>query len=363
MAPAIAPTLPVVVPVQGSTGPAWLVPVCLMLVVGSTVAVWSGLSARNQVRQLEQELVRRQQGATDQAGEAKLLAKQAHELTQDAAAKVTLLEARLNEVALQRGQIEALLQSLSRSRDENMVTDIDASLRVALQQTSITGSAEPLVAALRSADERLARAAQPRLDGVRRAVARDLDRVRAVGVPDINSLLIKIDEVVRLADDLPLISNAQAASGSTRRAEPAAKGASAARDAEPPTLWRRVLDDWSVPLQTLWGGISSLMRVTRIDRPEAMLISPEQSFFLRENLKLRLLNARLALLSRQPEMARADLASAEQAMQRYFDLSAKRTQVSIELIRQVGSQARQSVVPKPDETLAALAAVAAVASR
>lgn len=347
--------------------PSWLLPACLVLALGTAGSIWLGVSARDRVSSLEQELVRRQQGSAEQAAEAHLMAKQAQELTQDATAKVTLLEARLSEVALQRSQLEELMQSLSRSRDENMVTDIDAGIRVALQQTSITGSAEPLVAALRSADERLARAAQPRLDGVRRAVARDLDRVRAVGVPDINSLLIKLDEVVRLADDLPLVSNAQASRApAPRRAEPAAKGASGAASAPPPaqaSVWQRWLDDWSLPLGTVWEGVSSLLRVTRIDRPEAMLISPEQGFFLRENLKLRLLNARLALLSRQPDMARADLVSAEQAVQRYFDISARRTQVAVELIRQVSGQARQAVVPRPDETLAALAAVAAVAGR
>jgi uroporphyrin-3 C-methyltransferase len=346
--------------------PSWLLPACLVLALGTAGSIWLGVSARDRVSSLEQELVRRQQGSAEQAAEAHLMAKQAQELTQDATAKVTLLEARLSEVALQRSQLEELMQSLSRSRDENMVTDVDAGIRVALQQTSITGSAEPLVAALRSADERLARAAQPRLDGVRRAVARDLDRVRAVGVPDINSLLIKLDEVVRLADDLPLVSNAQASRApAARRVEPAAKSASGAASAPPAqaSVWQRWLDDWSLPLSTVWEGVSSLLRVTRIDRPEAMLISPEQGFFLRENLKLRLLNARLALLSRQPEMARADLVSAEQAVQRYFDISARRTQVAVDLIRQVSGQARQAVVPRPDETLAALAAVAAVAGR
>jgi uroporphyrin-3 C-methyltransferase len=344
-------------PVRAS-GPEWLLPACLLLALIALGAAWLGWSAREQVQSLEHELVRRQQTSADQASEARLMAKQAQEVTQEAAAKVTLLEARLAEVALQRSQLEELMQSLSRSRDENLITDIDAGIRVALQQTSITGSAEPLVAALRGADERLARAAQPRLDGVRRALARDLDRVRAVGVPDIGSLLIKLDEVVRLADELPLISNAQASRGAAvHAAAPAASSASsAAGPAVRSALWQRWLDDWSLPLSTLWDGVSSLLRVTRIDRPEAMLMSPEQGYFLRENLKLRLLNARLALLSRQPEMAQADLQSAQQSLQRYFDASARRTMVAADLLKQVTAQSRQVIVPRPDETLAALAA-------
>ena len=47
--------------------------------------------------------------------------------------------------------------------------------------------------------------------------------------------------------------------------------------------------------------------MTRIDHPEAMLLAPEQAFFVRENLKLRLLNARLALLAASSTRAQADL--------------------------------------------------------
>src|SRR5205814_8559909 len=158
---------------------------------------------------LQQELVRRQQDSQGQAAEAHMLAKQAQEGMRESAAKLALLEARVAEVAIQRGQLEELIQSLSRSRDENALTDIDASIRCPLQQTAITGSAEPLVSALKQSDERLARYNQPRLEGVRRAIARDLDRVKAVGVADLPSLSIKLDEAVRLVDELPLLAVAE----------------------------------------------------------------------------------------------------------------------------------------------------------
>jgi uroporphyrin-3 C-methyltransferase len=87
-----------------------------------------------------------------------------------------------------------------------------------------------------------------------------------------------------------------------------------------------------------------------------MLLAPEQSFFLRENLKLRLLNARLALLSRQFDTAQSDLLVAQSALARYFDRSSKRTVLAIELVKQVTGQARLVSVPRPDDTLAALLA-------
>jgi uroporphyrin-3 C-methyltransferase len=98
--------------------------------------------------------------------------------------------------------------------------------------------------------------------------------------------------------------------------------------------------------------------VSRIDRPEAALLAPEQSYFLRENIKLKLLNARLALLSRQTEASRSDLASVQTSLQRYFDASSRKTQVATNLLQQVQAQLRTSDLPRLDETLAALATAA-----
>jgi uroporphyrin-III C-methyltransferase len=99
--------------------------------------------------------------------------------------------------------------------------------------------------------------------------------------------------------------------------------------------------------------------VTRIDQPEAVLMAPEQAFFLRENLKLRLLNARLALLSRQFDTAQSDLRDAQAALDRYFDRSVRRVAAAGELVRQVNQQARLVTVPRPDATLAAIATASA----
>ena len=100
------------------------------------------------------------------------------------------------------------------------------------------------------------------------------------------------------------------------------------------------------------------MRVSRIDQPEAVLLAPEQAFFIRENLKLKLLNARLGLLARHMVSSQADLIAVEKAIGRYFDPTSplvKGAQVSI-------GQVRKDIVdgglPRPEETLAALTAAA-----
>jgi uroporphyrin-3 C-methyltransferase len=343
-----------------------------LLAIAAFAIAWR---AEQRVRRVEQELVQRQQESAGQSAEARMLAHQAQDSAREAAAKVALLEARVAEVALQRSQLEELMQSLSRSRDENLLTDVEAAVRVAVQQSAITGSAEPLVATLKQSDERLARANQPRLEGVRRAIARDLDRVRAASVADVATLAIRLDEAVRMVDELPLLADAQARSESGRAtparapsvARPSTAPASGAAAASVAATAGSNVERWSERLRSelgrawdqIWLEVRSLVRVTRIDRPEAVLIAPDQGFFVRENLKLRLLNARLALLSRQFETAQSDLLAAQAMLDRWFDRSARRTQIAQDLLRQVGAQARQGGVPRPDDTLAAITAATA----
>lgn len=318
-----------------------------------TLAIYT----QQRVKTLEQELVRRQQDSQGQAIEARAMAKQSQELARAAEAKVALLEGRVAETALQRSQLEELIQQLSRSRDENVLADVEAAVRVAVQQTAITGSAEPLIGALRQGEERLARINQPRTERVRRALARDIDRVKAVALTDIASLTIKLDEAIRMVDELPLLAQPE-----RRSAKPAAAEAAAPAKRSPSSAadwFNWFIDGWNSVTGRIWSEVRSLVRVTRIDNPEAMLVAPEQAWFMRENLKLRLLNARLALMSRQFDTAQSDLRDAQASLERYFDRSSRRVNASTELVRQVAGQARQMSVPRPDETLAAIAAAQA----
>jgi uroporphyrin-3 C-methyltransferase len=154
---------------------------------------------------------------------------------------------------------------------------------------------------------------------------------------------VRLDELARQVDELPL-ANAVANN----------RPAGQVREQLPPNptwLQRSVA--------VLHEETRALLRVSRIDQPEAVLLAPEQGFFLRENLKLRLLNARLALLSRQTESARADVATAAAALNRYFDPASRKTQAAAGQLQQIQAQMRSVELPRLDETLAALATAAA----
>ena len=362
--PTEAPDVPNASSASAGKLPRWWPMAALALAALAGIGLgWQSLSRQ---QTLEQELVRRWETVQLDAREARASAALAQQLTRDIAAKVALLDARLAEVALQRGQLEELIQSMSRSRDENVIVDIEASIRVAMQQSAITGSAEPLVSTLRQADERLLRYKQPRMEGVRRAVLRDLDRVKAISGVDVATLTIKLDEVVRLLDELPLLARADLP-GELLAQSPPHKEAPASRPgASPDTTvgkleqgWAQVLHRWDGLTRMVWDEARNLLRVTRIEHPEAMLVAPEQSYFLRENLKLRLLNARLALLSRQFDTAQADLRNVQDNLSRYFDPRSRKLVAATELLRQVTGQARQVNLVRPDDTLAALLAAAA----
>ncbi len=329
------------------------------LAVVAAIGGWSGWSAQQRLSQLESELVRRQQDSQTLAQESRLLSKQAQEQAKEAAARALLLETRLAEVALQRSQVEDLVKSMSRSRDENLLVDIEAGLRVALQQSAMTGSVEPVMTALQTADERLARAQQPRLESVRRAVAKDIDRIKATRVADLPTLSIRLDEAIRLVDEVPLVSERIAAPAPSAAAASGAAPVGQAAATAPAGTFGQVLQWGQQGVQMVWREARSLVRITRIDRPESMLVAPEQAFFLRENLKLRLLNARLALLSRQTSTAQSDLQLAQGALTRYFDMGSRKAQLVQGLMADVLMQANLTTTPRPDDTLAALATLGA----
>ena len=333
-----------------------------VLWVGLVAAAGLVLSALlwQKLGNMQEELARRSTDSTAQSIEARTLARQAQEATRDITARLALLETRLSEVSLQRSQLEELMQSLSRSRDENLVVDVESALRLAQQQAQLTGSAEPLLAALQTADQRLSRAAQPRLTPLQRAITRDVERIKATTVTDVPGLLLKLDELTRGVDELPL-ANAMPSGPGARPAAPAPAPARASSAAAPMNWFdnARFKAWWQGMLQDVRDEVRSLLRVSRIDQPEAALLAPEQAFFLRENLKLKLLNARLGLLSRQTASARSDLVSANAMLTRYFDTASRKTQASAQLLQQVQNQMKSSELPRLDETLAALATASA----
>ena len=211
------------------------------------------------------------------------------------------------------------------------------------------------MAALKSASQRVERASQPRLAPVLRAMGHDLERLERANVIDTAGLLGRLDDLVLQVDELPLLGSVAQAASMRRPAGEATAPAPAASTASQPR--------WQATLHRTWEGVRDevrgLVRVSRIDHPDAILLAPDQAFFLRENLKLKLLNARLGLLARRMDSARADLAGAYSALGKYFDPASRRTQNAIEALQQLQAHMKTVEMPALEDTFAALATAAA----
>jgi uroporphyrin-3 C-methyltransferase len=378
-APVPPPAAPVVETRRAGAGLQWFALLVAALALVTTGLLWQKLGFT------QQELARRSQDTIAQAVEARTLAAQAEAMTQELQARLAVAELRLSEVTLQRSQLEELMLSLSRSRDDNLVQDLESALRLAQQQAQLTGSAQPLVSALQAADHRISRAAQPRLNPVQRAIGRDIQRIQGASLADIPSLVLQLDDLARQVDDWPLLNQVGQRVVPTGKAAAAAKGKDgkvvappapqpAATEPAPEPApeaadgagfsdgWGRVSGWWTSLWARIWADLTrsgrELVRVSRIDRPEAVLLAPDQALFMRENLKLKLLNARLGLLARHMQASQADLVAVEAALARYFDTSAPRVVAAQTALARLRKDLVNSELPRPEDTLTALTAAA-----
>ncbi len=356
-----APAQPVQ-PARGQLLPRIALGLALLALGGSTL-LWL------QLQSARKELARRSTDTVASVTEVREQSARAESLVQELQVRLGVAELRLSEVSLQRSQLEELMLTVSRTRDDSLVQDLESALQLAQQQSALTGSVQPLISALQSADQRIARAAQPRLNPVQRAIERDIERIRAASLVDLPALAGRVDELVRLVDELPLLNAAAAGQPGERSAsaEPQPVGAPASVEAAVDTAagasaWQRLQSWWQGWSARAWAAISArgseLVRVHRVDRPEAALLAPDQEFFLRENAKLKLLNGRLGLLARQPGQASSDLLAVDAMLERYFDGQAKSTQQARDALQGLQRDLRQNDLPRPDDALAALAAAA-----
>ncbi|MGL5468622.1 MAG: uroporphyrinogen-III C-methyltransferase, partial [Shewanella sp.] len=83
---------------------------------------------------------------------------------------------------------------------------------------------------------------------------------------------------------------------------------------------------WESAWEKSLNALKGLVEVRRLNNNDAMLLAPEQAYFVRENLRLRLLDARTAVMQRNGEVYRSDLNNVEAAVKQYFDAKSPATQ-------------------------------------
>ncbi|MEQ1772505.1 MAG: uroporphyrinogen-III C-methyltransferase [Burkholderiales bacterium] len=321
--------------------------VALLAFAALGVAGWQMQNTRTELDGLRQELAKRLADVDTQTKAGRVTDDQLREATREASVKIGVLESKLAESQSQQIALEALYQDLSRNRDEWAFAEIEQTLLMASQQLQLAGNVKAALIALQATDTRLQAMNRAQHAALRAAIARDVTRLKAAPLMDTVGLSVRIDTLVAAVDKLPLAAETRPAAATEAAAPAAEAGASTAA-----RFWREV-----------WTDLKQLVRVQRIDRADVPLLAPAQTFFLRENLKLRLLTARMALLTRDQATFRNDLKAAREWLARYFDARDKSVASAVATLAGLQSADINIELPDITATLEAMRAVAQTRAR
>ncbi len=313
-------------------------PVAWVAIAALALMAWQWIDSRSRMAGLQEEVARRLASGDAAAGEARALARQNQEALAALQAKAGALEAKLAESQSQQAALDAMVQELTRNRDERLLAEVEQALNTAAQQLQLAGNVEAALIALQGADARLGAAGRAQFLPLRKVIAHDIERLKALPLADVPGIALRIEGVVRAVDTLPLAYEAKP------RVEPA-------RETFVPAA---TTGYWETLLGELWRELKSLIRVERLDRPNPALLSPTHAFFLRENLKLRLVNARLALLQRDGKSFRQDVQQAQAWIEQYFDTRAKPAQAALATLKQLAAADVSVALPSLQESLTTL---------
>lgn len=321
---------------RGTALPVWVVPVAVLVLLVFGVASYLMFE---RMRTLEAELDKRVAAVGAQAIEANRASEQDAAGIASYGTRLGSQEVQLSELRARIEAYEYLADDLVRTYDERVLAEVEHALVLGQQQLQLAGDAKLALKALSSAEAQLARADTGRYLPLRRAMANDMERLRRAPMADLAGQALRIDTLLSSIDSLPLAFERQP-SGS----KPAAAPPTPAADLSVP---ERIAAD-------VWAELRQLVRIQRLDRPDPVLLTPANSFFLRENLKLRLVNARIALLQRSGRIWQEDIRLAREWVERYFDTEDRATENALLTLRQLASVDPGEVLPGLSESISAL---------
>lgn len=309
----------------------------VVALVALVFALWQWGDSRREATQLQGDLAKRVSEIDTAGRDARLVVDQVRNTLRDVESRMGMLEAKIMESQGQRLALESLYQELARNRDEWVLAEVEGILTTAAQQLQLAGNVRAALIALEAADKRLARADRPSLIPLRKVINVDIDRLKALPAVDVPGLTLKLDNLIAAVDTFPLAAD-------SRPEEPVTP-------APPP---QSANGFWSKLTGEFWRDLKGLLRVRVADTPEVPLLAPEQSWFLRENLKLKLLSARLALLSRDDAAFRSDLRTAHKWLNQHFDAKAKSVTTASATLKQLGESELALRLPDLAESLEAV---------
>lgn len=317
--------------------------VVAVLAAGASALLWQRSDT------LGREAARRLQAGDVRIAQLEAQLQQSQEQTRDLAARSAVLESKLTDAIGQQAQLERMYRDIAQDGISVVLADVENALSIASQQLLVSGNVRGALVALQDADARLKRINQPEALGLRRLIAGDIERLRSVPNVDVAALALRLDAVAAGLNQLPLVAGLspagdQQAAAQSRNAPKGPEGFS----------FERIASTGREGWRALVGELSQLFRVNRVDSPDAVLLAPEQQYFVRENLRLTLQSARIALLARIEPAYHADLERAIGWLETYYDRHSRPVSNAAASLRQLQATRIAADLPSLGETLAAV---------
>jgi uroporphyrin-3 C-methyltransferase len=346
-----------------------LTPVLLVLVLASagfTAYVWQ---QQRQALSANIELSARLQRSVNAANQAAERAQQALSKVQDQAGQIALLETSLRDAIETQQALEQAFQTLTdKGSDLVLINDIDHLVTIAQQQLQLGGNVANAIISMETAQSQLARANRPSLAALQQTINGDLERLRAASTVDVSRLSGQLDTLNRLLADAPLLlpDDAAPAVNSQEGVKTAARSAANTGESTSPVpapaadaaWWEKswyVVNDWS---RSAWGSVAheltQLISVRRVDDSSALLMSPEQSARFRDNLRLRIMTAQLALMMRQPSVWDIETKTLLSLVSGRFDPQSDQVRQALKIAQDLADTSIALDLPRVDNSLRAI---------
>ena len=259
--------------------------------------------------------------------------------TQDKIAQVEeLINAKSHELVGLQSQINKVsAQANAQQPTDWLFSEADFLLNNALRKLVLDNDVDTAVSLLKLADETLAKVNNSQSAAIRSAINQDLKQLLSVTGIDQNAVMQKLSQLANTVDELPVLD---VNFGDDQNA----------------TKLSDSLSDWAENAEK--SATSFLNHFIRIspkhgaDRKE--LLAPNQDIYLRENIRLRLQLAIMAVPRQQNELYKQSLEAVASWIRSYFDTNAEVTQSFLKSVDELSEVSIYVDVPSQLQSLSML---------
>ena len=263
----------------------------------------------------------------------------ANKAMQDKIAQVEeLINAKSHELVGLQSQINKVsAQANAQEPTDWLFSEADFLLNNALRKLVLDNDVDTAVSLLKLADETLAKVNNSQSAAIRSAINQDLKQLLSVTGIDQNAVMQKLSQLANTVDELPVLD---VNFGDDQNA----------------TKLSDSLSDWAENAEK--SATSFLNHFIRIspkhgaDRKE--LLAPNQDIYLRENIRLRLQLAIMAVPRQQNELYKQSLEAVASWIRSYFDTNAEVTQSFLKSVDELSEVSIYVDVPSQLQSLSML---------